>query len=136
MPAVCTVLPPRRLGVVVLHGALDGPQFVAAMEALYEDPAWEPGFSALWDARRVRKLALDPEDVQALGRRIEALAERMGGGRAAFVVPDEFHRMIAVLIVRKAPRADRDRRMFEHLDDALAWLGVEAPVPGVQEAEA
>jgi Bacterial regulatory helix-turn-helix protein, lysR family len=42
----------RWLARVTLSGSVDGHQIAAAMEALYQDPAWAAEFDILWDALR------------------------------------------------------------------------------------
>ena len=125
MPFTARIEASHRLGVATLLGAIDGVDFRNAMRALYEHPAWEPDFNALWDGRGLSVLLLQPEDVEHVLALTVELEARMGTGRAAFVMPQELHRMIAGLIIRRRRPNGRERKVFESMEPALAWLEVE-----------
>jgi hypothetical protein len=117
-----TVDPDARRALVTLSGDVTGAEFIAAMDALYLSPAWVPGYDALWDLTPVRALVLDLEDVAAIAGRTRELAPRMGGGRAAFVVPNELHQGAAALTIHLTRGGDRTRRLFGTLRDGADWL--------------
>lgn len=122
MPFDCRIEPERRLGWIVLTGTVDGEGFLEAMEALYRHPDWQPGFSALWDARRLGQLLLEPADMHRILAAMQALASQMGQGRAAFVVPREIDYTIARLFIYRGATGERERRTFGDVDEALRWL--------------
>jgi hypothetical protein len=128
LPYSCTISPQQRRGIVRLTGTIQGTTFMEAMEALYRSPEWQPGFDALWDARGVTELLLDERDVKAIVALMLDLTARMGPGRAAFVIARELDWMIARLLIYRTRVPSRERRTFETMEEALAWLDA-PPVP-------
>ncbi|MDX1531379.1 MAG: hypothetical protein R3362_07625, partial [Rhodothermales bacterium] len=47
---------------------------------------------------------------------------RMGYGRGAFVMPREVAQIIAKLLMRRLANPQRERRLFDRVDEALLWL--------------
>lgn len=123
MPFECRIDPGQRLGWVALIGAVDGDNFLAAMDGLYRHPDWQPGFSALWDARRLHQLLLEPADTHRILAAMQTLAPEIGVGRAAFVVPRDIDYTIARLFIYRGATEGRERRTFADVDEALRWLG-------------
>lgn len=122
MPFDCHVHPALERGVLTLSGVIDGALFVRAMDAIYRHPDWQPGFSALWDARDIRELLIDPADVASVTNVMTRLEPLMGEGRAAFVVPREIDYAIARLLIHRGASSKRERRTFSSMKEALAWL--------------
>lgn len=122
MPFVCRVDPAQRLGTVTLDDSIHAAEFVQAMQALYGHASWEPGFSALWDGRRIRRLAIEPSDLENIAARYQEMEAKMGQGRAAFVVPRDVVYVITRLLIHRLHNQARERRIFERLDEAQAWL--------------
>lgn len=123
MPYSCRIEPEQRLGITTLRGSLTVDDFLEALRALYQHDAWRPGFDALWDGRGVRELVLGEEDVAAIVGRVRQLTDRMGSGRAAFVVPREIDHLIAQLILHLTETERRQRKTFQSMPAALVWLG-------------
>ncbi len=122
MPFDCHVHPDLERGVLMLNGVIDGAVFVQAMDALYRHADWQPGFSALWDARGIRELLIGPEDVARVMEAMTRLEPLMGEGRGAFVVPREIDYVIARLLIHRGASSKRERRTFSRIEAALAWL--------------
>ena len=122
MPYSCDIDPRQRRGTVTLDGTVTSAEFVGALQALYGAPAWEPDFSALWDGTRIGELVLSPGDIQPIAAQYRRVQERMGLGRAAFVVPHDVAYTIARLLLHHMPHPTRERRVFERMGEAVAWL--------------
>jgi hypothetical protein len=82
---------------------------------------------ALWDLRYVDELIVTPDDLPGMVELVEALRERLGDGRAAFVAPHEPVHSIASLLLLRTRVPERERRVFHQIDDALVWLDVTLP---------
>ena len=122
MPIRCHVDPAQRLGTAVLDGRIDVEAFTAAMRALYEHPEWEAGFAALWDGTGITQLLIAPDDLAEIDRTYRDVEPRMGYGRGAFVMPREVAQIIAKLLMRRLANPQRERRLFDRVDEALLWL--------------
>ncbi len=122
MPYSCHVDPAARNALVTLSGTVDRADFIGAMETCYRHPGWQPGFTALWNAQGIRQLLLDPTDVEAVVAAMAALEPLMGEGRAAFVVPRDVDYLIARLLIIRGGSTLRERRTFNSLAEAKAWL--------------
>ena len=122
--------PAARRGTVVAYDAASGEEAVAAMEALFLDPAWESGFDALWDLTGVRTIDMDREGAAALALRVRVLEPLMGPGRGAFAVAEGDQRRLTEAILHLTRVPGRERRVFPTLDEARAWLDeARAPTP-------
>ena len=130
MPYDCQIDTTRMLGLTRLSGVVRGHDFIRAMEELYHHPDWRPGLPALWDARTIEQLLIDPSDVQHIVATLQTLEPLIGGGRAAFVVPRDIDYMMARLLIYKGTNPVRERRTFSHVEPALEWLrGVDEVSP-------
>ena len=122
MPHACQIDPARRLGTATLAGNVSAAEFARTMEALYGHPRWEPGFRALWDGTGITQLLIAPDDLPVIEASYRRVESSMGRGRAAFVVPYDVAEIIAHLLIHRLRNADRERRTFGDVDEALAWL--------------
>lgn len=134
MSYLCRVLPEHHLGVALLSGPLTVDDFHGVLDRLYGNPNWKPGFDALWDARAVTELVLDEQDVAAIVRHFQRLADRKGPGRTAFVVPREVDYAIARLLIWLTRNERRQRKALRDMEEALAWLGREGLAPVVRQS--
>lgn len=121
------IAPSRHLGVAGLTGRVDAQVYADAMRSLYGDADWQPGMKALWDLRYVDELIVTPDDLPGMVELVDALRERLGDGRAAFVAPHEPVHSIASLLLLRTRVPERERRVFRQIDDALVWLDVTLP---------
>lgn len=121
------IAPSRHLGIAGLTGRVDASVYSDAMHSLYGDADWQPGMNALWDLRYVDELIVTPDDIPGMVEQVDALRDRLGDGRAAFVAPHEPVHSIASLLLLRTRVPERDRRVFRHIEDALEWLDVTLP---------
>lgn len=113
----------HELAVGTLSGRVDGNELITAIRSLLFSDIWEPGFSILWDGRRIRELVVTPEDVGALADLTGALATRRGTGRTAVVIIRDIDLMIAELL-QHTLEITGSYRTFANIDDAASWLEV------------
>lgn len=114
--------PAEGLGIITLTGRVNGPQIREAMEALFGDARWQPGFASLWDAVMVEAIAIAPEDLPAISETMEQARLRAGAGRGAWVVRGEMAQSIGELLARRAQQRGHERRCFTDTDEARRWL--------------
>lgn len=121
------VLSAHQLGIVTFTGALVDGDIVRAMESLFLDDRWVPGYSAVWDLSNVQLLVLEPGDVTAIYQKVVELREQIDGGRSAIVARRELDRSIAVMVSHQLKkRPERNTEVFRTLADAEHWLEVDA----------
>ena len=89
MPAETThpaaVFPDRRFGLVQPWGDVSGESVLRAARALVDHPAWEPGFTEVWDFRFAGAVVVQPAEVARLQAFEVAVRDRMVGSRTVFV---------------------------------------------------
>lgn len=120
MPISHRVDPERRLVVCTMHGVLADDDLARSPSSLLSDPAFDPAFDLVVDARGVTALEITSSAVRRAAQ-TDAFSER---ARRAIIVADDaayglarmFHSILmaephSVLITR------------DH-DEALRWLGL------------
>ena len=123
MPHTIQIYPAQRLARVVMTGVVTVQDVVGALRDYTADPAWEPGFDRLWDARGIRSLHLGPEDVAKIRSIWYERSAQIGDGRLALVTVREIDTSMAHLFRRLI----HNTRVFASIDEALAWLGKALP---------
>ena len=117
-----------RLAIARMAGVLTGPDMEHIIAAVHHDPAWRPGFDAVWDCSAVEAHAVLPADLEPI---LDAAVED-GGGRDVLVegpglAADLFSKLLALRIRRRGG----DAVVVESLREALAALGHAAPPPAL-----
>ena len=89
MPAETThpaaVFPDRQFGLVQPWGDVSGESVLRAARALVDHPAWEPGFTEVWDFRFAGAVVVQPAEVARLQAFEVAVRDRMAGSQTVFV---------------------------------------------------
>jgi len=117
--------PVARLGAVAFYGDVMGPELVAAIEALFGDEGWEPGFDALWDGRGVANLIVGPEDIDAVVAANDRLLDRIGEGHAVILTTGAEEYASAFMIRRQlGPTTGKQIRLADNLLEAMALLDI------------
>ena len=122
MPFRVEIDPERRRALVEIDGTVTAAVVMEAMEELFGNPQWQPGYDGLWDCSGIQQLVMDPADLGALVALATSLAPRIGTGRGAFVLTRDLDSMMAALVVYRSRPSDRDRRVFRTREEAVAWL--------------
>ena len=79
------VFPDRRFGLVQPWGDVSGESALRAARVLVDHPAWEPGFTEVWDFRFSGAVVVEPAEVARLRAFEVAVRDRMAGSRTVFV---------------------------------------------------
>lgn len=120
MPATYHIDPARRLVVSTFMGNVSDAEVEKVIAAMASDPAFDPRFNNLVDARAVTDLAITTPAIRQSAER-ELFAE---SSRRAFVVSDDaaygVARMFQSLDVHGGERVG----IFRDLAEAERWLGV------------
>jgi chloramphenicol 3-O-phosphotransferase len=70
----------HRLATGTLSGSVRGSDIAAAIQTLYDDPAWQPGFDTFWDCAGITELLFEREDLPNIVALQHASSERAGTG--------------------------------------------------------
>lgn len=79
------VFPDRRFGLVQPWEDVSGESVLRAAHALVDHPAWEPGFTEVWDLRFAGEVVIEPWAVPRLLAFETEVRDRMAGSRTVFV---------------------------------------------------
>ena len=126
MPCTAFVDPALGIGMVHAVGYVSGTDIANANESLYSDPAWRAGFDEMWDCSAIQEFDVSPSEMQAIAQMEVAGQERIGQGRVALVMTREVVQMVGALYRRLVSEAERPVEIVLTLDEAAAWLGLDA----------
>ena len=79
------VFPDRRFGLVQPWEDVSGESVLRAARVLVDHPAWEPGFTEVWDLRFAGEVVIEPWAVPQLLAFETEVRDRMAGSRTVFV---------------------------------------------------
>jgi hypothetical protein len=130
----CKIYPELELGVVWLRGDAVGKDVLAGIASLYTDEQWKPGFSTLWDARKVEFIEPKDVDLESISL-VSASLSRQGRGKLAVVVRNNHTGLMADLILQRRNPNDRPASVFLDMAEALTWLGIAEPPPEIKLVE-
>jgi hypothetical protein len=134
MPFTYRIDPSARLAAVAFFGEVTGRDLVEAIETLFSDEAWEPGFQAVWDGRGLHSIRVSYADYGAVLAAAVRVLPRIGGGTGVILTsdPEEYE---AAFMIRKflGPVPGKQVRLADNLREALALLGIPA-LPAELEA--
>ena len=116
------VSPPDRLALAVLAGEVTGDDMRRVVEAVHDDPEWEPGFDAIWDCSRVRAHVVSPEEVRPL---VRAAVEGEPGRDVLVESPRLGESFFSEMLVRTVRAAGDEGYRVHTLDEALDLLGLD-----------
>ena len=129
MPFRYHIYPTHRTGAVAFAGGVTGVDMIAAMETLYSDSEWRPGFTSIWDLRSITSLSVSPDEVDAIADRAAELCEWAGHGKVAAITRREVDEMIVQLLAYRCRNTARSSvRFFNRLSEALIWVRSTDPV--------
>lgn len=124
------IAPSHRLAAIRFYGTVTGTDILEGIRSLYSDPAWEPGFQMIWDARDVAQLILDPADADAVVEVSKTHQDLSRQSRTAVLSGGFFVYTSAMMFHVRANRGtEREMEIFETLPEALAWLGLDELPP-------
>lgn len=140
MAFIYRICPEHALAHIRFTGVVTGADAAQAAPAVFDDPAWTPGATLIWDCRSVAQLDLGLLDIGrmvALGAR---LWQQRGPGRDAILVRRDSMEEIARLFAwRTRGRPGQRTRVFRDDAEAEAWLelpeGILSDDPAAHVAE-
>lgn len=124
MPFTHLIDAEHRLAAIRFAGTVTGAEIVEGIAALFDSPEWESGFQVIWDGRAIATLILDPDDAEqvvaaSVGRRSQTGEARTAVLSLGFTV----YTSALVLTLKANRNTNREIKIFESMDEALAWLG-------------
>lgn len=112
--------PVRGLAVIRLSDTVTGDELKAAVTTLLADPDYRPEMGRLWDARGIRQLVIDVEDLAGIRKLLEGLKEDLSRSKSAIVAVRKIDLEFAELF--RAYTRGRSVRIFVDYDEARCWL--------------
>jgi hypothetical protein len=113
----------NRLARVAMAGTIRGADIAAAMQTIYADPAWQPGFDSLWECTGITELLFERDDLPTLvGLQRESRA-RSGYGREAIVVSRALDDVMAKMYAAMMRESTREVLVCRSLAEAAQFLG-------------
>jgi hypothetical protein len=95
---------------------------IACFQALFGSTTWVPGWNALWDARGITSLLMEPDDLDTIADWKALLTDARAGGKSAVVTARTGDGEMAILVGRYGEQAGRPVKVFRTLDEAFAFL--------------
>jgi hypothetical protein len=125
------IFPDHCIGLVELNGDVTAEDIAVGLHAMYGHDRWENHWNALWDARSVTSLTVDPEGLTHIADWKEVYRRERVGGLSAILVERDLEAEMALLMARYRETSGRETRVFRDLQDALVFLGL-ASVPNYE----
>lgn len=117
--------PDRALAVVNWQGTVTGEEIEQAMQDLFEDDRWQPGFRHVWDGRGIHVLSLGLSDLRSVAQALRRLHPRMGDGRAASILPEDSHWAVGRLLVLYSRLTLPHVLVCRSAREAAEWLEID-----------
>lgn len=118
MPFALEIDSSRRLVSMTYFGTLSDDDLLESARQVREDPAFEPDFDLIMDARKVDKLTMR----SGIVREIAGRNPYGHGSRRAIVAPDNTVFGVARMFEMSRPEQGDDLRVFRSWDEAIEWL--------------
>lgn len=98
----------NRLATGTLSGIVHGSDIASGIKAVYEDPAWQPGFDTVWDSTGIEQLLLQLGDLPSFVALHRDYVTRSGTGKEIIIVSRAIDTAMAktyAVMMRNAARA-------------------------------
>jgi hypothetical protein len=118
-----TIDPSRHAAMVTLSGTIRGSDLAAAMETVYNDPLWQPGFSLLWGGTTITELLFEKNDLPRLVDVNRRHAARAGIVREVIIVGRQLDRAMAEMYAMLMKHEGRTVHVCDSEAEAWTWLG-------------
>ena len=118
----------RQLLICTASGTIDGPEVCAFIEEAArggeggDRPPQKSSLDVYCDYRRVRGLSVAPSDMVDIVAHMRRFASEHPYGRTAIVTRRLTDQVLAKLLVRMTSEGTRDRKQFDSIDEAKAWI--------------
>ena len=114
----------HRVAIIRKVGRVDANRIRRTVEAVFTDPAWEPGFDTLWDDSATTELLLEREDLMALFELQKSLAHLSGPGRDVMASTRPVDRIMGQIYAIYAKEQHRTIVLCKSMREALGVLGL------------
>jgi len=133
---IVTVFDPERMiRTHQVSGTISLPAFRGILPALYSSKQFNPDMNALWDLRQADFSRIMPEDVRNLMHVVVSNWGRGGRCHSAILVASETEYGVARTYVSQFGQAAPCQiKVFQEVDEARQWLGLEAKTGGTMAA--
>ncbi|MDJ0867222.1 MAG: hypothetical protein QNK03_14015 [Myxococcota bacterium] len=122
MPATYRIDAEQRLIYTTATGVVTDDDMSSHQAALVADPSFDRTFDQIWDCREVEVLEVSAEGL----RRLASARSFDADARRAVVAGTDVVYGMARMFQSLHDEAPEEVRVFRKLEEALAWLGVEA----------
>lgn len=122
MPYTVEIDAAAQRGTVRMFGTVTGAEVLAACRDLFENPAWVPAYTLLWDDRAITALDVGLREMGSIAQ--EARYYRTRITRAAVVVQRPSVRAVAEALIRFT--GIPGVALFTTIEEAVAWLARQA----------
>lgn len=133
MPYWHVILPEQRLGYLHFSGSVWDGSIVDAASTLVDDPAWEPGFTEVWDGLECTLVDFSPDGLKALLAAEQASSDKLENSHTVIISQRKAVRLLTYLFSRRARRDGRTWTAVGSRAEACALLGLDAlpqqPIP-------
>ncbi len=112
-----------KAGVVIARtsGRLSARDIIAALDAIFGHPEFQPGMSEVWDMRSGAADALFSNEIRAIVAFVTQQLEKRGRGRLAVVVSKGVTHGVARMVDGWAVDLPFEREIYRDFDEAVRW---------------
>ena len=121
-----TIEVPNRVAIIRKVGRVDALRLRRTIEALFNDPDWQPGFDTIWDDSETTELLLEREDLMALLALQNSLAHRSGTGRDVMASTRAVDQIMGQIYAVYAKHQHRTFIVCKSMAEARQVLGLPA----------
>ena len=124
MPFPYVIDVPHRVAIIRKIGRVDANRIRRTVEAVFTDPAWEPGFDTIWDDSETTELLLEREDLMSLLELQKSLAHLSGPGRDIMASTRAVDRIMGQIYAVYAKEQHRTLILCKSMEEARGVLGL------------
>ena len=117
--------PDHRFAMAQLRGDITGADIATVGRAIVGQPAWQPGFTEVWDVRSTETVDVVPSDLSMFHALETELAEALEGSRTIVIADRSMLRFSLQFYARMVRAFGREVRIAETAEQAAALLGID-----------
>jgi hypothetical protein len=112
----------KHLATGTFSGSVTGAAIATAMQTVYVDAAWQPGFDTLWECTGITELLLGPDDLASLVALHRDFGEVAGTGLEIIVVSRSLDHLMAKIYAAMMRNQARRVRVCRSVAEAAEHL--------------
>ena len=95
---------------------------------IYMQPAFDESFHQLWDCRFVDRFIINDGDLEAMKHLADTVCGQTFGGHGKMAVVAKEQNIVEIIktIFSKACSGNKEKSLFDSIEDGLAWLGIKS----------